>query len=375
MSYRAVLLVVCLMAVAMLSVGAGAQETTDSGTTDVALGTQLTSFTQSSSASTDDTVENGMWNARFNQSDGSQQDEIVRNRTGTLTERVRRLQNRTESVQAAYDNESISRQDYIARQSRLTAKTASLADAINDTETAAKRVGVNDSKLETLKETASTLRDQQVGPVPQTVGSRPPTSGDSPSQSRTGDDDRPGEIGGSDGEKQTGPPAVPMEGILGDHSGPRILKPRETRTGPPENATDQSPPRNGSRVDGTPASGREMPGASGATPPRPEQNSTIERPEQSPDSSADGVTNDNGVAGGGNKDSGAAGGSDQNNNRQAGSGKQGGSDSETGDTTNPGAGQSGSNDTSGAGDDTGSEPPGNGPGGAENGNSPPGNSP
>ncbi len=203
MTHRHTLLVVSV-AVAMLvapTIMAGETATATRNTTNesgetAGMGAQVTAFTQSSSTALNDSVENGMWKAGFNQSNASERAQLVRNRTGTLEQRLDRLQRQNASLQERYENGS--EPAYIAQQSRLSARIDSLQRAINDTDEAAAQAGVNDSRLERLRQNASELKGPETAAIARGLGGGPPADRGPP-------EDR-GERGQSAGEGDRGAP-------------------------------------------------------------------------------------------------------------------------------------------------------------------------
>ena len=220
MTHRHAVVVVCVVVAGVLSPTILAQESptaTENTTNETdGMGTQLTAFLQSSSAAANDSVERGMWRAEFEQANASQRPQLVTNRTGTLEQRLDRLEARNETIQRRYDNGSLPQQAYVAQQSQLTARIDALRSAINDTDAAAARAGVNDSRLDTLRENASTLSGPEVAAVARGLGGGPPEQA-GPPENRT-----------------TGPPSQP---------------------GPPENRTTGPPNRAGNRPNETAQSG------------------------------------------------------------------------------------------------------------------------
>jgi len=176
------------------------------GTDGAGLGTQLTAFTQSSSAAANDSIENGMWQAGFDQANSSDRDELVRDRTGSLARRLERLQAQNESLRERYENDNISEQAYVARQSQLSARIESLQTAVNDTDEAARQAGVNDSRLQTLQRNANRLRGPETADIARGLSGGPP--------------ENPG------AGRSTGPPRDTAPVTQGD-------------SGPPENQTEQ----------------------------------------------------------------------------------------------------------------------------------------
>ncbi|MFC6757253.1 MULTISPECIES: DUF7096 domain-containing protein [Haloarcula] len=197
-------LVVVSVAVAMLvapTIMAGETATATRNTTNesgetAGMGAQVTAFTQSSSTAMNDSVENGMWKAGFNQSNASERAPLVQNRTGTLEQRLDRLQRQNESLTERYENDSIPEPAYLAQQSRLSARIDSLQTAINDTDEAAAQAGVNDSRLERLRQNASELKGPEVAAIARGLGGGPPAERGPP-------EDR-GERGQSAGEGDRG---------------------------------------------------------------------------------------------------------------------------------------------------------------------------
>lgn len=150
------------------------------------LGTQLTAFLQSSSAAANDSVDNGMWKANFERASAAQRGEVVAKRTGTLERRLDRLQAQNESLQERYENGSISEQAYVAQQSRLAARIDGLKTAVADTDTAAKRAGVDDDRLDRLRQSAGELKGPEIAEIASGLAGGPPA--DVPGRA----DDRPG---------------------------------------------------------------------------------------------------------------------------------------------------------------------------------------
>jgi len=205
----AVLLVVCAVVGAVVGLPAvAAQETATPTETNESdgdgLGTQLTAFTQSSSAAANDSVENGMWRAGFEQSNASERARLVTDRTGGLEARLERLQAENESIQQRYENGNLSEQAYVARQSRLDARIDALRTAVNDTDEAATEAGVNDSRLERLKQNASQLSGPQVAGIARGLGGGP---SEMPPQAanRTGDRGPPADAGNQSNGDDSGP--------------------------------------------------------------------------------------------------------------------------------------------------------------------------
>jgi hypothetical protein len=135
-------------------------QTVDAG--NASMGAQLSSFMQASTAEANGSVDSGMWEARFEQSNASDRARVVRNRAVTLEQRHERLRERMSAVQADYENGSLPEPVYVARASRLNSELATLEDAINDTADAAESSGVDTSRLADLRENAGNLTGKAV---------------------------------------------------------------------------------------------------------------------------------------------------------------------------------------------------------------------
>ncbi|MDS0259670.1 hypothetical protein NDI56_09730 [Haloarcula sp. S1CR25-12] len=342
MTNRHAVFVVCVAVALLVSPTIMAQETatatrnTTNGSGGTAgMGAQLTAFTQSSSAAANDSVENGMWRAGFDQSDAGERTNLVRDRAGTLERRLDRLQRQNESLRAEYENGSLPQPAYIARQSRLSARIDGLRAAVNDTDEAAARAGVNDSRLERLRENASELDGPEVAAIARGLGGGPPAD--------RGPPDEAGERGPPDDAR--GPP---------DEAGER---------GPPDDA--RGPPANRSEERGETANRSEERGeTANRSEERGEAANRTDGPGQSTDRSeapgssggGDTATNETSAAGqpdsaGGATDGSEGGAADRSNGPDTKGSESGGDDTKgsgSGGDDTKGSGSS-SDDTKGSG--------------------------
>lgn len=266
MTHRHTLLVVSV-AVAMLvaptilaqETGTATRNATNESET-AGMGTQLTAFTQSSSSAVNDSVENGMWKAGFNQSNASERARLVRDRAGTLEERLARLQQENASLRDSHENGTVAEPAYIARQSRLSARIDALRAAINDTDDAAARAGVNDSRLERLRRNASELKGPEVAAIARGLGGGPPEDRGPPA-----DRGQPADRGPSEDRSQPadrGPPAErgqPADRAPSENRGERgqsadagdSEQSVNGTNGPPANRTEGAGSGGGNATDGT----------------------------------------------------------------------------------------------------------------------------
>jgi hypothetical protein len=308
MTHRHAVLLFCVVVTVLVAPSIVAQETptatATASTTNESdtggMGTQVTAFVQSSSAAANDSVENGMWRARFDQANASQRARLVTNRTGSLEGRLAQLQERNESIRSQYEDGSLPETAYVAQQSRLSARITALQTAINDADAAADAAGVDDSRLETLRRNASELRGPRVAAVARGLGGGPPANAGPPSNRTAGPPDRTGPPGNQTG----GPPN--QAGPSGNQTGgqPNQAGPPDNQTGPPGNETDVS------------GNGTDNSGSSGSDAPN-------------------GTSDGNGAGSG--SGAGAGGGSGGNSGNNAGTG----SDSSSGGGSGPGEGNGG----------------------------------
>lgn len=168
--------------------------------TNVSLGATVSAFMQASAAETRGAVDNRMFSAAFNRTaDEQAKARLVTGRTKALEMRLDRLQAERAALLNGSDELTVAER---AKAARLAARIESLQRAINQTDTAAERAGVNSTRLDTLRQNANELSGPEVaalagGLVDNSTGGPP---GDGP----------PGKQG--DGGNGTGPPVTPGEG-------------------------------------------------------------------------------------------------------------------------------------------------------------------
>jgi len=143
-----------------------------SGNGPPAFGNQMTAFMQSSASEANDTVESGMWTAGFERANESKQAQMADRRAGSLEQRLERLRERNQTLTDRYNNGSISESAYVAQSSQLSGRIAALRTSIDETDRAAEKAGINDTRLDTLRtdarnmtgpETAGVARDVVAG--------------------------------------------------------------------------------------------------------------------------------------------------------------------------------------------------------------------
>jgi hypothetical protein len=191
------------------------------------MGKQVTSFMQSTAVDVNNSVESGIWEASVNSSENAS--EIVNQRVDSLEDRLSALQNKSERLDEMRANGSTGLL-HSARASSVRAKIANLKSAIIQTGQTARRVGVNVTKLEQLRQNASNMTGPEVSEVARNITDAPNNA------SKTGP---PGNLGNGN---QTGPPEDPGNG---NETGPPEDSGNGNETGPPEdpgNGNETGPP-------------------------------------------------------------------------------------------------------------------------------------
>ncbi|QLG50385.1 hypothetical protein [Natrinema halophilum] len=147
------------IAIAPLASGAIASpfvqgETGDSetATTNASVGTLM----QASAADTESTVESGMFEAAYEHADTENRSAIVRNRAAELEAQVDELEAERDRLRSRRDK--FTRSEYQSRMAKLTVEMAGLERSIERAERRAGEVGVSESRLATLQEQASVIR-------------------------------------------------------------------------------------------------------------------------------------------------------------------------------------------------------------------------
>jgi len=279
-------LLVAVVAVVAAAPAVGAVGTTEvttlpeNGTANessASLGAQISSFMQASSAEANGSVDDGMWVASFNSTNESDRERVVNGRVASIERRLDRLQDRLEALENARENGTIPEVAYVAQASRLNEQIDALTDSINETDEAARRVGVNDTRLDRLRTEASNMTGHEIARLARNLSVVGPPAGAGPP------DDA-----GPDGN-ETGPPEDPGP--------PDDAGPDDDETGPPE---DADPGDGGSPDDaGNGNDGGSPDDAGGGQGPSDSTDDT--------DDDSDDNDSDDGDSGGSNSDGGNAG--------------------------------------------------------------------
>ncbi|MFB6188765.1 MAG: hypothetical protein ABEI57_02675 [Halapricum sp.] len=157
---------------------------TTNGTTNTTapMGSQISAFMQSTTAQAHDSVETGMWVARFNATNQTARPSMVDHRTAVLQTRLDRLRAELADLNTS-GSSMFANVRYAGRVASLTARIDALESTLNRTSTVAASHGVDRSKLHRLERNASSLNGQAVAhlarglTVVETPGRGPPTNG------------------------------------------------------------------------------------------------------------------------------------------------------------------------------------------------------
>lgn len=146
-----------------MATGASAGVAQDGGAnaSNATLGASVSGFMQASAADAEGEVEDGMFNARFDNATGAERADLVRARAGTLEQRLDDLREQRAELLNTTDGEEPSVADR-AKAARLSARIDALEDSINTTSDAADRAGVDLERLDELRTNASTLTGPEV---------------------------------------------------------------------------------------------------------------------------------------------------------------------------------------------------------------------
>ncbi len=138
----------------------------------------VSTFMQSTATDAERSVESGMHDSRYEAADNETQAEMVREQTDTLEERHADLEAEHEVLQEQKDE--LHRGEYQARMAQLTVEIQSLDRAIDRTEQQATETGVDDERLDELRENAATLSGPEVAEIARGLGGPDGTPGGGP---------------------------------------------------------------------------------------------------------------------------------------------------------------------------------------------------
>ncbi|UPW01172.1 hypothetical protein M0R88_03485 [Halorussus gelatinilyticus] len=139
-------------------------------TANSSLGTDISSFMQSSAAEVGGAVETGMWTAAFNGTENqSVRVELVETRTSQLRKELADLRQRRAELVAQRKAGNISRTAYKAKMSRLVGEIDALRSAIDTTTNRAEQVNANVEALGNLRSETKNLTGPEIAAVARNV--------------------------------------------------------------------------------------------------------------------------------------------------------------------------------------------------------------
>lgn len=209
-----VAIVVCLLFVAVLALAlpAVAQDDGASAENDsvdnVTVGQSVSGFMQSTEASAQSDVNQGVYEERYEAANESERATLVDERTGDLESDLRAAEQRVERLKEQRDE--MNPTAYRAQMSAAAAQLRALQSNANETERHATASGVDASRLETLRNRASELSGQEVAQIARSLAGADPAPAN-----RTGPPENPGQGNGqgppddTPGDSGNGPPEDP----------------------------------------------------------------------------------------------------------------------------------------------------------------------
>lgn len=198
------------------------------------IGTEVSSFMASSSESTNGSVDRGLFDASYNDTNDTERDDLVRNRTDELEARLAELREQKRQLKANKGN--MSDVAYKARMSSLVTRIHELEAAINDTERKARETGVDTAQLEKLRAATGNLSGPEIARIARNLSGVTP--GPPPGAGPPDDAGPPGNATGPPSGNETGPPSGNESGPPGDTGPPG------NETGPPS-GNESGEPENG----------------------------------------------------------------------------------------------------------------------------------
>ena len=136
-----------------------AVQTNNTTNESASLGASVSGFMQTSAASAEGEVDNGVFRASFANASNETKRAMVDRRTAALEQRLDRLRAQRNALLNGSDNLTVAER---AKAARLTAEIDELKRAINTTDDAAAEVGVNATRLERLRTEADELDGPEV---------------------------------------------------------------------------------------------------------------------------------------------------------------------------------------------------------------------
>lgn len=142
---------------------AAATQETSNATQVAPMGANISMFMQANAAQAQGTVENGMWVAAYARTDNaSERRALVERRVGSMNATLAELRAERRAIKDAYRNGTMDRVTYQARLSTVVGQLAALGEGIEETSERGRAVGVNRTRLDTLRTQARELGGGEV---------------------------------------------------------------------------------------------------------------------------------------------------------------------------------------------------------------------
>lgn len=138
-------------------------EETDERSDEPTMGEEVSSFMQSSSADTDESVETEMFVTAYENADDERRQEIVTDRARTLEGKLDQLRSEREELRER--GSELNDTAYSARMSRLAVRIGALERAIDETEPRAAEAGVDRETIDQLRTETSNLTGPEIAAI------------------------------------------------------------------------------------------------------------------------------------------------------------------------------------------------------------------
>lgn len=171
--------------------------------------TTVSTFMQASAADAENTIDEGMFEAKYESADNESREAIVLERTNELEERLEELE--AERTELRERKDELHPGEYQARMTQLTVEIKSLERSIDRTEQRAAETGVDDGRLAELRENASALTGPEVAEIARGIGADGIPGNGPPDDRGSGNGNGNGDDGKGNPPDHAGPP--------GDESG------------------------------------------------------------------------------------------------------------------------------------------------------------
>lgn len=138
-------------------------EETDERSDEPTMGEEVSSFMQSSSADTDESVETEMFVTAYENADDERRQEVVTDRARTLEGKLDQLRSEREELRER--GSELNDTTYSARMSRLAVRIGALERAIDETEPRAAEAGVDRETIDQLRTETSNLSGPEIAAI------------------------------------------------------------------------------------------------------------------------------------------------------------------------------------------------------------------